>query len=448
MRAPFPLFGRFAAFRTPGNARNAAWLILEKGFRWLVALTVGVWLARALGPAQFGALASALSLVLLWGSAASFGIDNVVVRELVRTPSARGELLGTAFALRLLGGALAGLGAALTGWLLRADLAATLTAIAAVNLAVGAGEVFDLWFQAEVRAHRAVVARTLAFAVISAARVVLLLNHASPTAFAWAFAAEAALASVALAFAYRAEPARPALLAPTFARARALLRESWPNIVSGLAMMAYMKLDRVLLGELADDRAVGLYGAACTLTEAWYFLPVVLASSATPALTRLRATDPAAYLIRLAQLARLLAALGWALGLALTLAAPFLAGGLFGAAYRDATPILAILAWGLLFAFVGVAASPWYLNEGLLRPAMWRHLLGAALNLLLNLLFIPRWGAPGAACATVIAFASAHVFANALDPRTRVIFRLQLRALLLLPPRPRPPHENRRPPHW
>lgn len=438
MRAPFPLSGRLAALRTPGIARNAAWLIFEKGTRWLVALTVGVWVARSLGPAHFGALASAIALVTLWGSAASFGIDNLVVRELVRAPATRGPLLCTAVALRLLGGALAALGAALTGWLLRTDLAATLTAIAALGLLFGTGEVFDLWFQAEVRAHRAVVARTLAFALASALRLTLLVVHAPPVAFAWAFAAEAAFASLALALAYRTEPGRPPWLTPTLSRAGVLLRESWPNIVSGLAMMAYMKLDRVLLGEMAGDHSAGLYGAACTLTEAWYFLPMVLAASATPALTRLHASDTAAYLFRLAHLARLLAALGWALALVLALAAPLLVGTLFGVAYREAAPLLALLAWGLVFAFVGVAASPWYLNEGLLVPAMWRHLLGAALNLILNLLFIPRWGAPGAACATVLSFATAHVFANALDPRTRLIFRLQIRALLLLPPRPVP----------
>ena len=70
---------------------------------------------------------------------------------------------------------------------------------------------------------------------------------------------------------------------------------------------------------------------------------------------------------------------------------------------------------------------------------MWRHIVGAVLNLGLNFVLIPHWGAAGAALATVLAFAVAHVFANAFNARTRPLFRLQMRACFLLPPKENQP---------
>jgi len=418
-------------------AKNSGWLLAEKAVRWAAALIVGVWLARYLGPTSYGQLGYALALAGLWGGLATLGVDNLVVRELVRQPEERRAILATALGLRLIGGGLAAIGAIATAWFLRGsgDLAVILTALTSLGVLWAVGETFDGWFQAELRADLAVRARTLALLLVTAGRIALILAHASVVAFAALAALETLLAAIALAWAARRAGVpvpRPQLAGAWTGR---LLRECWPNIIANLAVMAYMRLDRVLLGELADERSVGLYSAAASLVEVWYVVPIALVTSATPLFTRLRTEDPARYPADLARFARLLAGLGLAMALPLTLAAPWVLPLLFGEAFRAAVPVLMILPWGLVLIGLGVAVSPWYLNERLLALAMWRHLLGMIVGVALHFVLIPRWGTAGAAVATVAAFATAHVLGNALDARTRPILRLQLRALFLLPPR-------------
>ena len=81
--------------------KNTSWLFFERALRMVVGLFVGVWVARYLGPEQFGMLSYAQSLVLLFSTVATLGLDSIVVRELVRHPNKQNILLMTTFFLRL-----------------------------------------------------------------------------------------------------------------------------------------------------------------------------------------------------------------------------------------------------------------------------------------------------------------------------------------------------------
>jgi O-antigen/teichoic acid export membrane protein len=82
---------------------NTSWLIAERILRMVVALFVSVYVARYLGPERFGLLNYANSFVGLFIALATLGLDSIVVRELVKTPERREELLGTAFGLKIVG---------------------------------------------------------------------------------------------------------------------------------------------------------------------------------------------------------------------------------------------------------------------------------------------------------------------------------------------------------
>ena len=83
---------------------NTGWLFADKILRMGLALVVGVWVARYLGPQQFGLYNYALSFAGLFTVFATLGLDSIVVRNIVRQPAEKDEILGTTFGLRLMGG--------------------------------------------------------------------------------------------------------------------------------------------------------------------------------------------------------------------------------------------------------------------------------------------------------------------------------------------------------
>ena len=85
---------------------NTSWLLGEKILRMVVALFVGIYVARYLGPENYGLLSYTNSFVAIFVALATLGLDDVVVRELVKYPEQREELLGTSFLLKIVGAVL------------------------------------------------------------------------------------------------------------------------------------------------------------------------------------------------------------------------------------------------------------------------------------------------------------------------------------------------------
>ena len=91
---------------SPGLRRyfsNTSWLLSERLIRMTATLFVGIYVARYLGPERYGLLSYSLSFVMLFSSLASFGVDDILERELVKQPDQKKILLGTVFWLKIIG---------------------------------------------------------------------------------------------------------------------------------------------------------------------------------------------------------------------------------------------------------------------------------------------------------------------------------------------------------
>ena len=86
---------------------NTGWLFCDKILRMGINLLLGIMLARYLGPEQFGLLSFTIAFVSLFSVIATFGLNEIVVRDLVNKPDETNTLLGTAFVIQLIGGLLA-----------------------------------------------------------------------------------------------------------------------------------------------------------------------------------------------------------------------------------------------------------------------------------------------------------------------------------------------------
>lgn len=410
---------------------NMSWLTLDKILRMGVGLVIGIWVARYLGPEMFGVLSFALAFVGLFGPIGALGLKQIVVRDLVKQPDDTSRILGTAAMIRLIAGVVTyGLmvGAIM---LLRPDdvLVMALVMIIGLMVVVQVSEIAAFWFEAQVRSKCTVLATGAAFALFTLVRVVLLLMEAPVMAFAIATSAEVALAACLLVVVFLRKGVPMAGLSVDTNRARQLLQDSWPLFLSGIAIVVYMRIDQVMLGQMLDDSAVGVYSVAIKISEVWYFIPTIITASVFPTLIATRERSETEYYAQLQRLFNLLVWMAITIGVSMTFLATPLVAFLFGEAFREAGAVLAIHIWAGVFVFLGVASGKWYVIENRQILSLQRALLGAGVNLVLNLLLIPRLGVVGAAWATLLSYAVAAFLADLMTADTRRIFRMKLRTL-------------------
>jgi PST family polysaccharide transporter len=414
-------------------AANFGWLLAERAARLVLGVVVGFLVARHLGPESLGRLSYATALVTLAGSFASFGLDQVVRRDLLTAPDSAASLLAGSALIRFSAG-LAAYAVVILLLLLGVGLSereGQLLAIVGLTLLQPAGMVSDLWLQAHLKARYSVWAQTGALAAGAAVRLWLISTNASLAAFAWVVTLEAALAAAGITLLARRAGLRFGPGALRRETTRRLVAEGWPLMFAGVAVVVYMKIDEVMLRHMAGAAAVGIYSAATRLTEIWYFLPMALGSSLLPALLRARERGAAADAVRLQQYYDLNAAVAYGLSVPLALAAPWVVAAAYGPAFAESAPIVSVHIWSSVFVFLGVARGQWLVNEGLQRFYLGATLAGALLNIALNLVMIPRWGGLGAALATVIAQAAAAWLSSYVHPATRKTAGMQTRALLV-----------------
>ncbi|MGC3982203.1 MAG: flippase [Steroidobacteraceae bacterium] len=412
---------------------NVGWLFVDKILRMGVGLVVGVWVARYLGPEQFGLFNYATALVAIFGAVATLGFNGIVVRDLIRQPpTAAPVTLGTAFTLQLLGGFVAALLIVVTAIGLRPDSEQmkVLVAILGFSLVFKASEVIRYWFESRVQSRYTVWVENGIFLMMSVVRIVLILRQASLVSFVWLVLFETILVAFGFAGVYLIT--QGGLNKWTFQaqRARALIRDSWPLILSGLSVMIYMRIDQVMLGKMVGEGAVGIYSAALRISEIWYMIPQVIVVSLFPAIIEAKKNDEDLYKKRMQRLLNLMALLSLAISIIMTFLADPLVLLLFGNGYAEAGGVLKIHIWASVFVFFGVAGSNWYLAENLQRLSLYRTVAGGVLNVLLNLVLIPKYGVIGAALATVVGQGMAAYLMDASSVRSRSLFFAKTRAIV------------------
>jgi PST family polysaccharide transporter len=410
---------------------NMGWLMVDRVLRMGMGLFVGVWVARYLGPVQYGSYNFALAFVALFGTVTTLGLEGLVVREVLHNAEDTHEILGTTLALRSGGGLMAVVLSIGTLRLIQPHdkQALLLVLILSSTLVFQAFDTIDSFFQSQVQSRITVWAKNSAFLIFAVIRVSLIYAKAPLWAFAASYAGEIGLGAVGLVIGYRLSGGRMSAWHSSKKRAAHLLKQSWPVIFSGMAIMVYMRLDMVMLKMMKGDYAVGLYSAATRVSEVWYFIPMAIVSSVSPAIMKVK-DDAELFYGRLRKLFSLMTMTACVVGSIVALASHAIIRILYSTGYSGAAPVLAVHVWASVFVFLGVAQSPWDLSKNLLTLSLYRTIAGAIINIAINFFLIPRFGAMGAAIATVAAYAVSAVFANALSAKTRPIFFMQMRSFL------------------
>jgi Membrane protein involved in the export of O-antigen and teichoic acid len=415
---------------------NLAWLLTDQILQMALGMLVGVWVARYLGPEQFGLLNYAIAFVSLFSSVATMGLGTLVVRDIARNPDCKEETLGTAFTIQFVGGIITLLLTVTVISVLNPNdnpdesLTRWLVGIIAAGTIFQSFETINFWFQSQVQSKYTVVAKNSVSLLVAALRIGLIQIKAPLIAFAWLRLGELAFAGVAIALVYQSKGNDLKLWRVSWLRGKELLKESWPLVLSGLAVFIYSKIDQIMLGSL-NRTELGYYAVAVKLSEICDFLPMIIASSIFPKLANLRDKNYGEYIKKFQIYSDSMLLLWLGVALPVSLLAPFIVQTLYGEQYAASARVLSVYVWAQFGSNFGIARNAYFALEGQLRYGLYLTVVGSIFNIVLNSLLIPIYGAFGATVATLITYFYVIILVNFLIKELRPFGNLILNSLNL-----------------
>lgn len=413
-------------------AKNSAWLILERVLRIFSGILIGVWVARYLGPENFGLMSFVVAIIAILGGLSKLGLDGIIVREIVNNPKNKNIILGTTFWLKFLSASVViTLLCVLLPFLNSNHQINFLLIILSIGLLFQSFEVIEFYLQAKVLAKFISICKIIQLSISAILKITLIVFNAELQLFVLVIAFDYFTLALAYYLSYKLLNKSPFYRFFDISSAKNLLKDSWPLILSSIVILIYMRIDQIMIKAFMSDYEVGIYSAAVKLSEAIYFIPVIITASLFPAILNARNKSYKEYYERLQSLYSFMIWLAILISIPLTLTADTIVNILFGDEYAMSSSVLKYHIWSSVFIFLGISFQKYLLAENLTKLSMYRTVMGVISNIALNYYMIPIYGVMGAAYSTLISQFIANVGYDFFNINLRHQLKMKAKALLM-----------------
>lgn len=413
--------------------RNLYWAVLGKVVTLLGGLFVGILVARYLGPEQYGLMSYVISYVSLFQIFASFGMEGIEVREMSKDGVDVNLILGTVFRIKLILAIITVILVIGTALIFEtSSFTIFLIVIYSFSIILNRFSVIRSYFTAIVWNEYIVkteISRTILGAII---KIILLLCKAPLWTFVVASVFDIVLLSAGYILAYQTKIASMSLWKYDRNIAKYFLKQSFPLMLSGAAVVIYQRIDQVMIGNMIDKEAVGQFSVAARFVEVLIFVPTIIAQTITPVLVKLwNQSDKNLYKQRVQLFMNVTIWGCLLLALFVFIFSDKLIIYTFGREYIPAIALLQVMVFKTFGIALAATSGQIIVIEELQKYAVIRNILGCFTCIGLNLLMIPILGVIGAAYVSIIATIVSGCLSHLFIPQYRSLFYMQIKAISL-----------------
>ncbi|ART63374.1 flippase [Kushneria marisflavi] len=418
---------------------NTAWILGEKVMLALAGIFITVYVARYLGPSEFGLISLALAIVALITPMVKMGGDNVVFNRLARNRHSGLLLMAASTRVRAINFVIICTLLTIGAWFyFDTPKQMAVFSIIIWGSFFTTNEVYSVFFNSSLDSKFNTVAQNIALGVGVALKFAFIKLGATVGFFAAANIIQWAVSYFIKQHLFRRKTREIAHTFKTRSRrhSRHIVQVGIPLAISSLSIALYTRTDQIMLGSMLDETHVGWYSAALTLSQGWMMFPMALMTSWMVGINQAaRGSNPALFEHRIR---RLFLAVFVVAVIPATLMGIFrveLIDLLYGDEYGPAASVLGITVISSVFSVLGTSAFNVITVMGGYSFLLKKMLFVSALNIVLNYLLIPHFGLVGAALSTLIAEILSAVVLNLFYRRGRVL-KLQMTAFMGARPAP------------
>jgi O-antigen/teichoic acid export membrane protein len=412
---------------------NILWLLSERFFGLGVGLIVSILMARYLGPEQYGMLNYIVAFVALLMPLGRLGLDGVISRDIAVGKQDVGELLSSAFFLKVIGSTLLLIFSSLYMFYTKEQLIYVYISIfISLSWLVRSFDVISFFYRAKVKGKFIVVSQLSGVLLSSCLKILFIYLSLPLVYFSIAYLFDAVVFSTVICFLFYKEGIKFGWVKVNIKKSINLIKETWPLIFGGVFAQIYMNIDQVMLGEMVGNEEVGYYSVAAKLSSLVYAIVPILSWTFQTSIVNAKKNSEKLYFERLRLLSTFLMVVALFTVIPICVFADEIVALLYGDTYSSSSEILFIHCLSVVFVLNRLPRTLYILNESFFKFTMAMTFMGAISNVLLNYLVIPEYGGVGAAWSTLISYSIAFFFSGFLFNKTVAVAKIQARGLLLL----------------
>ena len=381
-------------------AKNASWIIISKIIQSILGLLISMFIARYLGPQNFGVLNYAASLVGFVTPLVFLGLNNVLVQEITKNPDKEGVIIGTSILLSIISALFCMLGIFIFTFVANAGETETIIVSSLYSLIL-IFQVLDLiqyWFQAKLLSKYASIISLVAYIVVSGYKVILLIFQKSIYWFSISSVMGYFIISISLTLLYFKLGGQRLSFSKDVGKR--LFSQSKYYILSGLMIAIFAQTDKIMIKLMINDTATGYYSAAVTVASIASFVYVAIIDSFRPVIFKYFDESKEKFELNIKRLYSIIIYISLAQSIVMTIFSGLIINILYGSSYSGAISSLRIICWYTTFSYLGSVRNIWILCMNLQKYLITINLSGALLNIILNIMLIPIIGIEGAAIAS------------------------------------------------
>ncbi len=413
-------------FKSKKIKYNFSWLVFDKFARASLNFLLFIFLARYLGPKEFGILNYLLALIFLFTSLSSLGINPVLTNILIKNKlKNKNSIISNSYLLRFC--------SSLLGYLIfilfiiflhGKNIYLNYSTIIGLSIIIKSYEVLFSYFESKSLSKYIVISQTFSLIIVFILIIFFLNLDFDVKYIYYCFLIDSLIIFCLINFFF-------------FIREKnfsfninlriiyKIIYKSFPVLLSIISIVVYMRIDQVMINLLLSENDVGIYSVSVRIVEMFHFIPKIIMVSYLPILL-----ISSKYNSELIKINSVLFKLSLLVIFLIFVFSKYITSILFGEIYVESVLTTILLSFSLCFVFIGVANEHWYISKNLQKYYALNVFVGAVTNIILNYFFIPSFGISGAAYSTILTYLLIIFLFDIFNKKTRVLLKIKYKSII------------------
>ncbi|MCR4636721.1 MAG: flippase [Butyrivibrio sp.] len=381
---------------------NIKWQLVSQVFNIAAGIASSIIVTRYLGKNDYGIYSYARAYAAIFTSIAAIGLEGILISRLA-TEDGEALYFGTGFVLRCLSDLIAFFACLISFCFIGDKQSFIPLLIVSIPILFQCFETYRYLYIARYKAKEYLIIQNLSLVIMLAMYAAGIVMNLGLLYFSLVYAIRMIMTYLSGLIAYHIHIKKKIEFKIYKDKMKELMIVCMPLAFASIASTVYNRVDQIMVTKICGYEENGLYSVAVTLSEYWYFVPGIIASTLLPSLTIAYKRSKEEYVHKMQMMIDILSTISYMAVIALALFGKYIIGIMYGKEYIEAAPIMS------LYVVSGIFVSLWHARgitcniTGKTTLTLYCTVIGMIANVILNYIFIKRIGLYGAAFATIAA---------------------------------------------